>query len=101
MEEFLTSNGVQFEHHDLATDAPARDDLDSRGIKAAPVTIIDGSEVIIGYYPKKLIAALELDINPDHSGRTSWLADKYDRILSATMRATRQLSQDQLMTEVP
>ncbi len=101
MEEFLTSNGVQFEHHDLATDAPARSDLDSRGIKAAPVTIIDGSEVIIGYYPKKLIAALDLDVKPDHSSRTSWMADKYDRILSATMRATAQLSAEQLMTEVP
>ena len=85
----------------MATDAPARSDLDSRGIKAAPVTIIDGSEVIIGYYPKKLIAALDLDVKPDHSSRTSWMADKYDRILNATMGATAQLSAEQLMTEVP
>jgi glutaredoxin len=74
LEEFLTSNGVQYEHHDLATDEPARQYLDSRGIKAAPVTIIDAGEVIIGYYPKKLIPALKLNVRVDLSGKTSWLA---------------------------
>ncbi len=101
MEEFLTSNGVQFEHHDLATDEPARIDLESRGIKAAPVTIIDGSEVIIGYYPKKLIPALDLKTTPDHGSRTAWMAEKYDKILGATMRATVQLSSEQLLIQVP
>ena len=57
-EEFLTSNGVQYEHHDLATDQPARDYLENKGVKAVPVTVIDDDEVIIGYYPRKLIPAL-------------------------------------------
>jgi uncharacterized damage-inducible protein DinB len=100
LEEFLTSNGVQYEHHDLATDEPARQYLDSRGIKAAPVTIIDAGEVIIGYYPKKLIPALKLNVRVDLSGKTSWLAEKYDRILSAAIRATRQLSNEQLQRQV-
>ena len=100
MEEFLTSNGVQYEHHDLATDEPARQYLNSRGIKAAPVTIIDTDEVIIGYYPKKLIPALKLDVQVDLSGKTSWLAEKYDKILSAAIRATRQLSTEQLQRQV-
>tara|TARA_B100000029_G_scaffold241503_1_gene238760 strand:+ start:10413 stop:11099 length:687 start_codon:yes stop_codon:yes gene_type:complete len=92
---------VHFEHHDLLTDEPARQDLESRGIKAAPVTIIDGSEVIIGYYPKKLIPALNLTTALEHSGRTSWLAEKYDLILSAAMRASQQLTPDQLLRDVP
>jgi hypothetical protein len=100
LEEFLTSNGVQYEHHDLATDEPARQYLDSRGIKAAPVTIIDAGEVIIGYYPKKLIPALKMNVRVDLSGKTSWLAEKYDRILSAAIRATRQLSNEQLQRQV-
>ncbi|MFQ6026686.1 MAG: DinB family protein [Dehalococcoidia bacterium] len=101
MEEFLSSNGVQYEHHDIATDAPARQDLEQRGIKAAPVTIIDGREVIIGYYPKKLIPALNLNVAIDLSGKTGWLADKYDKILGATMRATQQMSPEQLLQQVP
>jgi uncharacterized damage-inducible protein DinB len=81
----------------LLTDDAAREDLKSRGVLSAPVTIIDGTEVIIGYYPKKLIPALGLDDAPiDLSGRTAWLADKYQRILAAAVRATRELSGDQL-----
>jgi len=38
------------------------------------VTIIDDDEVIIGYYPKKLIPALQLDVQVDLSGKTLWLA---------------------------
>ncbi len=83
------------------TDDPARHDLESRGIKSAPVTIIDGKEVIIGYYPKKLIPALNLNIKVDLSGKTSWLAEKYDKILGACMRATRQMSEEQLLVNVP
>jgi uncharacterized damage-inducible protein DinB len=100
LEEFLTSNGVQYEHHDLATDEPARQYLNSRGIKATPVTIIDADEVIIGYYPKKLIPALKLNTQVDLSGKTSWLAEKYDKILSAAIRATQQLSTEQLQRQV-
>ena len=97
----MKTNGVAFQHHDIATDDPARQDLESRGIKAAPVTIIDGQEVIIGYYPRKLIPALNLKVEIDLSGRTSWLAEKYQKILGATLRATQQLSPKQLLTPVP
>ena len=90
---------MRFVHHDLATDAEARDFLASRGVKAAPVTRID-DEIIIGYYPRKLIPALKLDVKVDLSGRASWLADKYQRILGATIRATQQLSPEQLRTPV-
>ena len=83
------------------TDAPAREDLESRGIKAAPVTIIDGTEVIIGYYPKKLIPALNLKTVLDHSSRTNWMSEKYDLILSATIRVAKELNSDQLLRDVP
>ena len=96
----MKSNDVPYQHHDIATDDPARHDLESRGIKAAPVTIIDGQEVIIGYYPRKLIPALNLKVEIDLSGRTSWLAEKYQKILGATLRATQQLSPDQLQQPV-
>ena len=68
---------------------------------SAPVTIIDGTEVIIGYYPKKLIPALGLDDAPiDLSGKTAWLADKYRLILEAAVRATLELSAEQLAQPV-
>ena len=85
----------------MLTDEAAREDLKSRGVLSAPVTIIDGTEVIIGYYPKKLIPALGLDDAPiDLSGRTAWLADKYQRILKAAARATCELSEEQLAQPV-
>jgi uncharacterized damage-inducible protein DinB len=85
----------------VATDEPAREYLKGRGISSMPVTIIDDDTVIIGYYPKKLIPALQLNIDVDLSGKTSWLADKYDKMLGAAMRATQQLSDAQLQQRLP
>ena len=99
MEEFLTSNGVQYEHHDIASEPAAQQFLESKGVKSAPVTVID-DEIIIGYFPRKLIATLKLDTQVDLSGRTDWLAEKYDKILHAAIRATKQLSPDQLRRDV-
>jgi uncharacterized damage-inducible protein DinB len=65
------------------------------------VTIIDDDTVIIGYYPKKLIPALHLDVQVDLSGKTSWLAAKYDMMLGATLRAIQQLSNEQLQQRLP
>jgi len=65
------------------------------------VTIIDDDEVIIGYYPKKLIPALKLDVKVDLSGKTNWLAKKYDVMLGATVRTARQLSDEQLQQHLP
>ena len=85
----------------MLTDEAAREDLKERGVLSAPVTIIDGTEVIIGYYPKKLIPALGLADAPiDLSGRTAWLADKYRRILGAAARATCELSDEQIAQPV-
>jgi uncharacterized damage-inducible protein DinB/glutaredoxin len=99
LEEFLTSNGVQYEHHDIASEPAAQQFLESKGVKSAPVTVID-DEIIIGYFPRKLIATLKLDTQVDLSGRTDWLAEKYDKILHAAIRATKQLSPDQLRRDV-
>lgn len=85
----------------MATDEAARAYLHSRGITALPVTIIDDHEVIIGYYPKKLIPALHLDVQVDLCGKTSWLAGKYDTMLGATLRVIRQLSNEQLQQHLP
>jgi len=85
----------------VATDDAARDYLKSRGIASLPVTIIDEDEVIIGFYPKKLIPALQLDTQVDLSGKTTWLADKYDAMLGAAIRASLQLSDEQLQQHLP
>jgi uncharacterized damage-inducible protein DinB len=85
----------------VATDEAAREYLKNRGISSLPVTIIDDDEVIIGYYPKKLIPALKLDVHVDLSGKTRWLAEKYDTMLAATVRAIRQLSNEQLQQHLP
>ena len=57
--------------------------------------------MIIGYYPKKLISALKLKAKVDLSGKTAWLSQKYDKIFSAAIRVTRQLSPAQLEQQVP
>ena len=101
MEEFLSSNGVQYEHHDVATDEAAREELKRLEIKSLPVTIIDDAEVIIGYYPKKLVPALKLNISVDLSSKTGWLSEKYDLMLKAAVRVARQLTDAQLDEQVP
>ena len=68
---------------------------------AAPVTIVDDVEVIKGYDPKKLVAALKLDVKVDLTASVDWLADKYDRILGAFARATRQLPDALLAQSLP
>jgi uncharacterized damage-inducible protein DinB len=85
----------------VATDEAARNYLKSRGITSLPVTIVDDDHVIIGFYPKKLIPALKLDVQVDLSGKTSWLAEKYDTMLGAAVRAIRQLSNEQLQQHLP
>ena len=62
--------------------------------------MVDDTEIIIGYYPRKLIDILQLTAQVELSGRAEWMADKYDRILNATLRATLQLSPEQLQREV-
>ena len=66
-----------------------------------PVTIIDDVEVIIGYYPKKLVPALKLNVKIDLSSKTSWLAEKYGIVLNGAIRVTQQLTDSQLQQEVP
>ena len=97
----MESNGVQYEHHNVLEDQQALEHLRSRGIKTLPVTIIEDDEVIIGYFPKKLIPALKLNVQVDLSGKTDWLAGKYEKILGASVRSTAQFTQEQLDTQVP
>ena len=97
----MKSNGVRYEHHNVLEDQQALEHLRSRGIKTLPVTIIEDDEVIIGYFPKKLIPALKLNVQVDLSGKTDWLAGKYEKILGASVRSTAQFTQEQLDTQVP
>ena len=68
---------------------------------ALPVTIMDDDEVIIGYDPKKRIPALRLELQVDLSGKTSWVAAKYARMLGASLRAMHQLSEAQVHQHLP
>lgn len=52
--------------------------------------------MIIGYYPRKLIPALHLEIDVDLSGKTNWLAEKYQNMVGATVRLTQHMSHEQL-----
>ena len=65
------------------------------------MTIVDDQEVIIGYFPKKLIPALKLNVQVDLSGKTEWLAEKYEKILAAAVRTASQFTQEQLDADVP
>ena len=44
---------------------------------------------------------MNLKITVDLSGKSGWLSEKYDVMLRAAVRATRQLSESQLDEQVP
>jgi len=48
--------------------------------------------------PKNSYPRLQLDVQVDLSGKTLWLAEKYDTMLGATVRAIRPLSNEQAAT---
>ncbi|MAR31445.1 MAG: hypothetical protein CL884_04455 [Dehalococcoidia bacterium] len=85
----------------MASDKNAAALIESKGIKSAPITIVDDSEVIIGFYPRKLIATLNIKTQVDLSAKTEWLKEKYRAILSGSIRASKQFSIEQLETTLP
>ena len=97
----MKTHGVDYTHFDLASDKDAAALIESKGIKSAPITIVDDSEVIIGFYPKKLIATLDIKTQLDLSAKTEWLKEKYTAILGASIVASKQFSIEQLETILP
>ncbi len=57
MKGFLSQRQVAYTVRDVATDATAMAELERLGYMTTPVTVIDG-EVVVGFDPKKLDAAL-------------------------------------------
>lgn len=57
--QFLSQNGISYVAKDISTDEQARSELVALGSQATP-TIKVGSEVLIGFNPRKLAAALEI-----------------------------------------
>ena len=55
--EFLSQRGIPFVAKDVSTDLEARAELIALGSRSTP-TIKVGSEVLIGFNPAKLLAAL-------------------------------------------
>jgi glutaredoxin len=57
--EFLSQKGVAFVAKDVSVDHEARDELIALGSRSTP-TIKVGDQVLIGFSPSKLTAALGL-----------------------------------------
>ena len=57
--EFLSQKGVAFTAKDVSTDLEARRELITLGSRATPTITID-DQVLVGFDPKKLGAALGL-----------------------------------------
>jgi len=55
--QFLSQRGVSYVAKDISTDEQARNELVALGSQATPTITIDG-EVLIGFNPRKLSAAL-------------------------------------------
>jgi uncharacterized damage-inducible protein DinB len=83
----------------------AREDLKRRGVSSIPVVIIEhdaeGEIIVTGFNPKRLIEVLKLDTKYDPASGVAWLADRYDKVLSATARGARQLSEEILKQRLP
>lgn len=55
--EFLDEKGVRYEERDITTDSAALAELDTKGVMATPVIVVDG-EMIVGFNRSRLAALL-------------------------------------------
>ncbi len=58
MSAFLDQKGIQYTTHDVEREAGAQEILDKRGVRGVPIVIV-GDEVIQGYDPDGVMAALK------------------------------------------
>ena len=80
-------------------DPAAMRELLDRGIKAVPVTI-SGDEVVIGFNPREL--ARVFGLNPEvGQADLPTMVDKYEMVLVAACRATRQIPPERAEWESP
>lgn len=57
--KFLSQKRIGFEERDVSKDEAALEQLQERGLKTTPVTVVD-DEVVVGFDPKKLAALRDL-----------------------------------------
>ncbi len=79
----------------MENDPSARDELKALGLRAVPVTLV-GDKAIVGFNRTELTRALGIRAQADEARDTGWLYTKYQVILPAAVRATRQVPDDKL-----
>jgi hypothetical protein len=82
-EEFLASNRVRYEHHDVASDEAARISEEPRYSIAC-----DNYRWRRGHHrlSPSSYSVLKLDVQVDLSGKTRWLMEKYGTMLGQRFR---------------
>ena len=76
------------------------DELLERGLKVVPVTIW-GEEVVIGFNPKELSRMFNLNSEVSSPVDLPVMMEKFETVLQAACRATRQIPEDHLDWESP
>ena len=76
------------------------DELLERGLKVVPVTIW-GEEVVIGFNPKELSRMFNLNSEVGSPVDLPAMMEKFETVLQAACRATRQIPEDRLDWESP
>jgi len=74
----------------VEADPKALEELRALKLQVVPVTQV-GEQVIIGFNRPALAAALGLDGSPGGKEGPEWMLQKFDTVLSAALRATRQI----------
>ena len=75
-------------------------ELLEKGLKVVPVTIW-GDEVVIGFNPKELSRLFDLASEDSFEADLPGMISKFETILTAACKATRQIPEDKLRWESP
>ncbi|MBI4234490.1 MAG: DinB family protein [Chloroflexi bacterium] len=79
----------------MENDPRALEELKALGVRAIPVTVV-GDKVIVGFNRPELARALGIRYRDTSDADTRFMLEKFDLVLSAAIRATRQIPQDKL-----
>lgn len=106
--EYLSSNDIEFEDRDVDNDLEAARELDAlgvpipaSGVRVLPITVIDGTRIVVGFDAPALKEALGIDAAAPRDLSAAELLEKYRTLYHGAKRAVLQIPEEKLDWATP